>query len=374
MAGLWKMNRAKHTAMFSSILRTTILPISLIVALGASAARGVLKADGIIRVMGADLQSAKVTIVPGNAAAYSLPVSSKHITLDLPLDDVYLISVEREGCPTKEVQFDTRVPVDMHASEFQFPFLVTLEHLSQERMFAYNGPVGFVRYDHTLKDFGYETNYVVRVDEDLNQRMKMIKATGVDPKLMAPISSAIAIDRPRGAYSAALGTFESMSSGTVAPNVNEVPRLVHLVSGPRKAEESPVMREAALPVLAPVIPVLRSAPVPGKKPIVAEVAPMLNAAPLVVPKAPSLVRVATAAPSAVGVQEAKAIAPDATDEFSRTDELIKEPRRVTRIVRLTEPTGTVEEYRMVTHAFGAVFYFQDSRSITERDFAQAIAE
>ena len=47
---------------------------------------------------------------------------------------------------------------------------------------------------------------------------------------------------------------------------------------------------------------------------------------------------------------------------------------MTRIVRFTEPNGAVQEYRRVTHAFGGVYYFQDSRSITERDFAEAIAE
>ncbi|MBK7085742.1 MAG: hypothetical protein IPH53_14180 [Flavobacteriales bacterium] len=46
---------------------------------------------------------------------------------------------------------------------------------------------------------------------------------------------------------------------------------------------------------------------------------------------------------------------------------------MTRIVRFTEPNGAVQEYRRVTHAFGAVYYFQDDRSITERDFAEAIA-
>ena len=193
--------------MFSSHLRSTLLPLSLVVCIGAFAARGVLKADGVIRVKGTDLHNAQVTVVPGHAVAYSLPVGSKHLTLDLPLDDVYLVSVQQIGCPTKEVYFDTRVPVDMHAMVFKFPFQVTLESLPADRMFIYDGPVGFVRYVHALKDFGYETNYTVRVEEDLKLRMKEIQQTGVDPKIIAPPIQARVIDRPRGGYDAAVGTF-----------------------------------------------------------------------------------------------------------------------------------------------------------------------
>lgn len=369
------MCRAKHLTMFPSTLRSIVLPLSLLVSVSAIGARGVLKADGIIRVKGAELSSATITVVPSNAASYVLSVAAKRIVLDLPLDDVYLVSVARVGCPTKEVYFDTRVPAEMHSSEFTFPFQITLEHLTAARMFAYASPVGFVRYVHGLKDFGYETKYVIRVEEELKQRMQAFQETGVDPKRMATIAQARTADRARGEYSAALGAFESMDEGTLAPNVHEVPRQVHVVSGPRQADESPLMREVALAVLAPMITLLRSAPLPERTTVAADVTPIEHATPPVVRSAPapSSVRMEAAAP-AVEVEETKAPVPVAMGGFSRTEETIEEPRRVTRIIRLTEPSGDMEEYRMVSHAFGAVYYFQDSRSITERDFVQAIAK
>ena len=357
-----------------SPLRSTILALSLLLSFGAFAARGVLKADGIIRVKGADLHSATVTVVPGNAASYGLPVGSKHITLDLPLDDVYLISVQREGCPTKEVYFDTRVPVEMHATEFQFPFQVTLESLPAERMFVYDGPVGFVRYVHALKDFGYETRYVIRVEDELKERMRSIRESGVDPKVSIPIVSAIVVDRPRGEYSAALGAVATMEEGTIAPMVSRVPRMVHVVSSRLAMEEGAEKREqVVVSPLSPVIPVVPTASLPPRQPHGTEV-PAFTLARTDVKRDPAPSGLTPAASLPMDVRVSKAVAPVSRGEISRTEELISEPRRVTRIVRFTEPNGAVREYRRVTHAFGGVYYFQDSRSISERDFAHAIAQ
>ncbi len=354
-------------------LRSTVLPLSLLLSFGAFAARGVLKADGIIRVKGADLHSATVTVVPGNAASYGLPVGSKHITLDLPLDDVYLISVQREGCPTKEVYFDTRVPVEMHGTVFQFPFQVTLESLTPERMFVYEGPVGFVRYVHALKDFGYETRYIIRVEEELKERMRSIRETGVDPKVPAPIASAIVVDRPPGEHNAALGVAVAMQEGTIAPMVGRLPRMVHVVSSRRGTEGNTETRGSDIvSPIAPVITVVPTATLPAPRPRSVEVTAFAPVRTVLKRDAVHLGH-APVAPVPDQGGTPKAGAPLARGEFSRTEELISEPSRVTRIVRFTEPNGAVQEYRRVTHAFGAVYYFQDDRSITERDFAEAIA-
>ena len=41
---------------------------------------------------------------------------------------------------------------------------------------------------------------------------------------------------------------------------------------------------------------------------------------------------------------------------------------VIHIVRFTRDDGAKEEFRRVAHAYGAVFFFQDHTSITERDY------
>ncbi len=324
-------------------LRLLLPSLSLVVCASAFGSRGVLKADGVIRVKGADIHSASVTVVPSNAVSYVLPVDAKHIMLHLPLDDVYLISVQREGCPTKEVYFDTRVPVEMHAAEFAFPFMVSLEHMDAERMFAYAAPVGFVRYVHALKDFGYETQYVIRVKEELNERMTAMTRSGVDPKVIMPFAQAQVIERPSGAYSAPLGWDGASSEGTLAPRLNEVPRLVHVVN----STQDP----------GPKAP-------PREKLAQEEMTLVLTSAPL----APLAARQPLRATVQMSVQASQASASLTGDAGSRTDEVITEPRCLIHIVRFTQVTGTVHEYRKVVHAFGGVYFFQDNISITERAF------
>jgi len=360
-------------AMLPSAIRSSILALTLLVSAGVCAERGALKADGIIRVKGADVFGTTVTVVPGNAASYSLFVDARHITLDLPLDDVYLVSVRREGCPTKEVYFDTRVPVEMHASTFDFPFQITLERLSAERMFAYAAPVGFVRYAHTLKDFSYETQYVIRVEEELKQRMKEIQETGVDPKMIGEVAQARVVDRPRGEYSASLGSSVEESNGTLAPNVREVPRLVHVLSASTPTAPAEPRAEEGVQRLFPVPVEVATAELPIRVPVRVALAPITTTTRAVAQQAAPKMNTAMV-PSQSEVRVVPSASNTTFHKPARTEELITEPRRVTRIVRFTAPTGAVQEYRMVRHAFGGVYYFQDSRSITERDFAQGVAE
>lgn len=363
--------------MHASYTRTPLfIALSLVATIG-SAARGMLRADGILRVKGADLSTASITVVPEGASSYSLPIGTKDFALYLPLDDVYLVSVAREGCPTKEIYIDTRIPVEMHATNFLFPFMVTLEHLTADRMFAYAGPVGFVRYLHQLKDFGYETVYIAQVEEDLRYRMDAVRGTGVDPKVLLPVFSALVVDRPRGAYSTPSEQPTERSTGTLAPIVSEVPAMVHVVTAvvlvqvvarpdiaaPGSAVIGVIASDPTRVLVAPVatsVDLRRSGDVPPQ-PVIRDAAPMDGA----------IARLAGTEAACVPAQ-ATAVGPGRPP--MRTEEMILEPRRITRIVRFGTPSGHANEFRKVTHSYGAVYYFHGTDSITERAFEEATAQ
>lgn len=343
-----------RTAMRNALLPTTLLVSIMAASFDVNASRGTLKADGILSVKGAASTTAQVTIVPYGAPAYTLPVGTRHFELNLPLNDHYLASFSREGCPTKEVYFDASVPVEFTDGEFTFPFKVTLEHLSEERMFAYEAPVGYVRYMHQLRDFGYETQYLVKVKEDLRERMEAMKVTGIDPRTTLPPAALLVVDRPEDGP--AVEKEANSPFDVLAANVNEVPRLVHRVG---RETEAPMPAPASAP--AAVEPVEERTP----EAIAGPAAPMpLNTLPVDLPPieeaSPAPVSSITATPaltaSTTGVR------------WSREEETITDPRMVIRIVRFTRNDGVVEEYRRVAHAYGAVFYFQEHTSITERDF------
>ena len=332
-------------------------------------ARGVLKTDGIFKVKGADLSVAHITVVPQGAQAFSLPLGTRNFALELPLNDLYLVNFEREGCPTKQVYFDTRVPVEYHASMFTFPFMVTLDYVYPKPVFTYEGPVGFVRYHHELHDFGYETEYVVKVEEEFRARMEQMTMTGSDPKIFLAPAAALVVNLPRGELNR---PSRSDAEGTLAPNVREVPRLVHVVD--QHLPETHPTREmiillsprASSTGYTPARPVLKSV----------AVAPLayapsdrdLPAIPVKVERTPASLPRASLAQ--VPDHAAPAGAPSVAIIGTRTrkEEVFQEGRRVIIVVRYTATNGTVDELRQVTHAFGGVFYFDNSRSITERDF------
>jgi hypothetical protein len=72
---------------------------------------------------------------------------------------------------TKQIYFDTSVPVERHASTMEFPFKVTLNPEGRDGVFAYAGPVGIVRYIAAIDDFGYETDYTLKAGAPMVDRI-----------------------------------------------------------------------------------------------------------------------------------------------------------------------------------------------------------
>lgn len=327
-----------------------------------SADRGTLHADGVFAVRGAALAQAKVHVVPFGAAAYTLPMGTDRFVLDLPIDDTYLLSFERPGCPTKEVHFDTRVPVERINEDFTFRFKVTLEHMDEDKMFTYAGPVGFVRYMHELNDFGYETEYIVKVDEDLKERMKEYKVTGVDPKVIMPPTAALVITRPNKSSNAGTVTVaEPAFDEEVAPIVREVPRLVHLLG--TSSDEQTIVAAEVLPLEREEIATVEARTIVVKAQEDEEPDPEL-----LVMADLSLMELEVEEPTLNLASERTSMS-----KVIRDEELIVEPRMVRTIVRFIKEDGRVDEVLKVAHSYGATFYFDNGQSITEREYNSLLA-
>lgn len=328
------------------------LPILLAATLSSQSAfadRGNVQANGLFIVRGAAMDRAIVRVVPTGAKAYSLPLGTERFILDLPLNDTYLVSFERPGCPTKELYFDTSVPVEQHAEGFEFRFKVILQHVEKERMFSYEGPVGFVRYMHQLKDFGYETNYVVKVDEKLKERMEGYKVTGVDPQGELPPMAALVVDRNLdGSSMEPLPSTAPIAIGDIAPIVREVSPMVHRLGTPEEAIEEP---EVGGPTASrgDFLPMMEAAAI---KELPLE--PAVLVIPTVITPKDEVADTMSAVPLSTAIAASK----------QREEELIVEPRWVSKVVRVTHPNGRVEEFRKVEHSYGATFFFHNGQSIT----------
>ncbi len=338
------------------------LPLALAALLysqNVSADRGTVRADGLFIVQGAALDRAIVRVMPSGAKAYSLPMGTERFVLDLPVNDTYLISFERLGCPTKEVYFDTSVPVERHTEDFEFRFKVTLEHMEKERMFTYDGPVGFVRYMHGLKDFGYETQYVMKVNQDLKERMEEYKESGVDPKVIMVPKVALVVDRKRDGSTTETRPMNAMATtGDVAPIVSEVPRMVHRLRTSDATVKEPEVEQMKVD-RGDFLPIVISAAI---KELPLEPA-ILDVPTLTTPK------------KAVADTLAKEPVSDITPSLiQREEELIVEPRTVSKVVRLTHANGQVEEFRKVMHSYGDTFFFHNGQSITSDRYKDLSAQ
>ncbi len=355
-----------HARTFSSILAYGLLFCT------AFGSRGMLLADGTLHTRGVREGELRVTVMPLNAPAYTLPVGETRIVLELELDNSFIVTFEQVGCITKQLYFDTRVPAELHTGAFTFPFKVTLDARDASHAFAYAGPVGFVRYHHEVADFAFETDYTVLVDPSFGERLAEMDRGGSDPIIVVPTALAARVvtsgyHRPEA--TSLPERVESEAMGTVAPMVAHIPLMVHRTGGGQ--EEVVILVVPADEVTTPVAPITEP------------VAPVI--VPLVIVRSSPIT---VSLPPEVRVLEVKLIPPpDGSSSLpmvvaitkttppagaaGREEELIVEARRVTTVVRLHPPEGRTSEYRRVAHVNGATVFFKDGLNIPEHVYVTA---
>ncbi len=393
-----------YMRLFSLILS---LQLAILQLFAADQAVGLLHADGLVTVQGADIAEASVTVVPANAPSYELDKGTRSFKLELPLNDTYLVIFAHPKCLTKQLFFDTRVPADYTLDHYTFPFEVVLEaQLTEDR--SYIGPVGYIMYRDLVNDFDYETNYTLQIDEKLKERMNSVNTTaatayvpaaterepaGTPASLSAVPSStpATTVDNSPSTTATVVGASSSSdpSIAKAEPPVRSEPEAQPIELNTITIEPEPVAFVPAAPVAAkvetvpvsgpPVIEVEDPAPIEepaAEEAIVEDVAPA-PAAEEVAGPAPGDRELASETPiqasdkpASTGYRlpsgsnrtghEFKQVDPM---QFGRQEELIVEANKVTTIVRIVNELGYMHEYRRVAHKFGPVYYFKDDQSI-----------
>ncbi len=297
--------------------------------LALHASRGSLHLDGILVIRGDASSSARVVVLPAEGAAYALNNVSGKFSLDLPLDGIYLLSFEREGLVTKQIYFDTSVPLDKRDEQATFPFKVTLGAVGRDGVYAYAGPVGIVHYQASIQDFDYRTVHTLvpgtpmtKRISSLKERMDLRDADGLPEGLVTSYRTHKLVEAPVEA---------------VAENVT--PAVQVTVPVDRELEQSaPVRKEAVLAAAA------------VKRPPDNVVLHDLR--------------------SHSSAQELAADRERNAREWSG-EELLTERNRVITVVRIVESTGHLSEYRRVVHRHGLVVHFHDGVQIPEQRYREA---
>lgn len=143
----------------------------------------VLELDGRFYVQGASMRTARVVVTRDEKQLRVLADDVRHLSLRLDLQQVYLLTFERDGCRSKTILFDTRVgPADLVNAPFSFQFDVTLE-LSSDDAVKYVGPVGYVKYESGQQDFGYDLDY--RLTHDAQGQPLAASASGMEERTIS---------------------------------------------------------------------------------------------------------------------------------------------------------------------------------------------
>jgi len=345
----------------TSILRPACLFV-LAIGLGAtvSAARGTLHLDGILQIRGGSASSARIIVLPTGGMPYAMDNVSGRFKMNLPLDGTYLLSFEREGLVTKQVYFDTSVPLDKHESELSFPFKVTLFSVGKNDVYAYAGPVGFVHYDAGRQDFSYETDYTLKPGMPMFQRISTLMAQmddrGEDGLPKAAVITYRASNAPAG--SALVVAAEVPVSSQVEHSLPDhaAGALIDIRDGTvgDVPEDDPV-RE--------VLPVAQNTTAIRVEDLAGMGIPVR-----VVGRAAEkpLETLDNRARSQRRTPHEPAIDPLSLP----TEELIVERNRVITVVRVPEASGHVSEYRRVADRHGMVVHFRDGVQIPEQIYRE----
>ena len=85
---------------------------------------------------------------------------SRNIKLKLDFNQKYILTFTKTGYITKTIEFSTNAPEARIKQGFDpYKIGIKLFEQNEENMVVYNQPVGKIRYDQTLDDFNFETDY-----------------------------------------------------------------------------------------------------------------------------------------------------------------------------------------------------------------------
>ena len=312
--------------------------------------QGKFSVNGRLKIEGSDLSGARVVLYREGVKERTITSNLGKFSLELELNANYILSFERDGYVTKKLSFNTRVPSDAVGQGFApFDFSVSLfKQYDDMNTVVFNQPVGVIRYDRSLGDFDYDTDYTKSIQGQLQQAV-----ADVEKRQKEEAANAGAEAKRKAAEDKAKAREEAEARKQQEAELR----------AQREREAADRKATAAQNNSTPP-PVVIAPPPSPPAPVVAAVPPKPKPA----PADPGLVM-------AVGGQEQRRslepvvgqeVRPEEAayePETFRHEELVIEPNKVTTIIEL-DTEGVRTQYRRVVHKWGEVYYFKNEQSIS----------
>lgn len=167
-----------HVLMPSSVLLRPLFALFLLsFALIAVGQSGGFTLIGRLKVDGGDLSGARLVVYRNGVKEKVVTTNLNRFSLELSLQSNYVLSFEKDGFVSKKLQFDTRLPAGVPAKEYApFEFAVSLfKQYDDMNLVVFDQPVGMIKYEPTLEDFDYDTDYTKSIQARLQQAMAEVE-------------------------------------------------------------------------------------------------------------------------------------------------------------------------------------------------------
>lgn len=354
-------------------------------------AQGRFTVNGRMKIEGGDLAGARAVIYKNGVKERSITANLSKFSMELDLNANYIVSFEKDGYVAKKLSFNTHVPAEAAGHGFTpFDFAVSLfKQYDDINIVVFNQPVGVIRYESSLGDFDYDTDYTKSIQSQLQDVVDQVerkqkeegRSNAAEEKRKAEEAKAQAKAQAEAErQAAAQAATEAKAKAEAEKQAEARAQTAAAAEREAKLKEEATRKETArqrekqaeaTPPPAPEKP--KAQPPPPPIPVRNALASAANAG-----------EDGRRAIEPVMGEEASRVAPamakDGADgkpeplveetEVIRTEDLLVESGKVTTLIKL-ESEGHVTEYRRVFHKWGGVFYFRDGQACTQGEYEKA---
>ena len=341
-------------------VRNTLLILSCL-SIPALSAQSRFTVNGRLKVESGDLSGAKVVVYKNGVKERTITQDLSRFSMDLDMQQNYILSFEKEGFVSKKIAFNTNVPGEAVNNPFvPFDFAVSIfKQYDDVNIVVFNQPVGIIRYETGSGDFDYDTDYTASIQSQLQETLAAVARKQKEEKEKAAADAKTAAKAEAEARKAAdlAAKAEQARVETARREAQQQEAEARRIA--EQAAKAASVERKAKPASPPAAPTREPQVRPQPAPPVT--APRESLAKAVVgaderqPTRPT-VRV-EAQPTAVG-NGSDLLPSGGEEEVVRNEELVVEPNRVITVVKL-QRAGVVTEFRKVYHKWGGTYYFKN---------------
>lgn len=359
------------------------VPLCFALLAGSLLAQPKFTVNGRLKIEGGDLDGARAVVYKNGEKERTISSGLSKFSLDLDLNNSYIISFEKDGYVSKKLSFNTKLPSGVPEMEFTpFTYAVSLfKQYDDLNLVVFNQPVGVIRYEPGTSDFDYDTDYTRSIQSQLQEAMEQVEKKEKDEANAKSANAAreAQLEKERRKaeeearkQAAADAKAEAEQRRKAEAQLKEQQR--REAQAQQQAEAPPVAQAAPTQVVQEVAPPPPAPPPPIEKkpaPPTAKAGERSGEEPRrtivpVVAEERSTVRRAVA----VEGSEVPPVVEPVSMEAVRHEELFEEPNKVTMVVKL-ESDGATTEYRKVVYKWGGAYYFKNgyscSRELYDRE-------